>query len=429
MPAPFNFPVTSLSEALHVLNPNTELDVLETGLYVNLDSIRSPAFARKILMQLDIVEGQYNGNGSSDAKILLTGHRGSGKSVELARIAEELNPFYLPITINIETELVRLSSITPEDLYGLLIIKFYECLAAHNIRFNLDASEELTNIWFQEHAKTITSANQMSLKASVEAGVGIQAWFIKLKSSLSASVTADTADTDTVRQLVKAKIQDILRRWNAELAEATLSLEQRGLHGVVFIVDGTEKIPYDVAKKLFVLDAPVLQQIGAPLILASPVLSIHDIDTGAKFFNQQLFPMAKLDTDEKVAKFSEIITKRVDEATFFEPGILDCITRKSGGSIRQLLELSREALLNRMGPLVDKAALEETLRDKGLALWRMLRTSHVERLRSFTGDVRGGDEEVQQLLFGLVLLAQNGSAIVNPLIQPYLEGSQNYLCA
>lgn len=426
-----NFPVKDLAEALYVLNPNTELDVFDNNLYVDLKDIRSEAFSRRILTLLGIVSNHYVGltSGSTD-KILLTGHRGTGKSVELEKIGRTLDQHYLVVTINIEKELIKLSSITPEDLYRLLIIKLFECLNESGIPYNQSALHDIAALWHTERETSSDDSNKKTLSAGVEGTTGFSAWIASLKAKLSIDVTSESKETTTTRQRIKANINEIISRLNAELAGIRLTLANRGKPGgVAFIIDGSEKIPYDVAQKIFVQDAPILQQINSAIIMASPVLGVHDINTGANYFKTEMFPMAKLDTAEKVAIFKQIVTRRVDEATFFEAGILDCIARKSGGGIRQMLELAGDVLLTKTGSKATNADLHESLRNKGLDLWRRLNGDHKAVLRSNTTDYDFGDETVRQMLFALVLLAQNGHAVINPLLEPYVHNHQNWGCA
>lgn len=425
----FDYPVTNLAEALHVLDPTTELDVLKEGLYVDLEEIRNEDFFQNIMTLLGVAGGAYFGRDICVNKILLTGHRGSGKSVELQRIAHDLSPFYLTVTVNIEKDLVRYSTVTPEDIYRLLIIKLYECIAARNISFDFEALRRLTDIWNEEKERETKATNAQSFSAGSSAEFGISAFIAKLKASLTASVTSNNEETTRLRLKVKANIQDILSQWNAQLADIRLRLEDIGLHGVIYILDGTEKIPYDVAKRIFEQDAPILQQINVAMIMASPLLSIHEVSGGTPFFRNEIFPMPKLGSQDKIDIFKQIITKRVDKATFFEPDVLDCIVKKSGGSIRQMLEVARETVLSSPSKPADTKALSKALYKKGLSLWRPLTEAHVAALRNFTGDFRRGEKTIQEMLFGLVLLAQNGHAIINPVLQPFLDDSDNYLCA
>ncbi len=85
-------------------------------------------------------------------------------------------------------------------------------------------------------------------------------------------------------------------------------------------------------------------------------------------------------------------------------------------------------MLNSGGNKVDKDALKATLYDMGLYYYRRLDKEHKEILKSKGEDFDFGNEKVKEMLFSLILLVQNGKAIINPLVKPFIEGSENYLC-
>ncbi len=423
----FKYPVTDFGEALHVLNPNTEPEIFDSNLYVNLDNVRGKKYLNHIYTQLGVKNGQLFNKNNAFAKILLTGHRGSGKSVELQRMIHNLKSIYLPVYINIEVQLVKLSAVEPEDIYQLLVIELMQTLADNNIPFSEKNFRRITNLWMDEQSKETKNLTSYNTSIGSEAGAGINAYIFKLRTFLKSVITAQSEDTDIIGRKIKANISDIIQNLNVELASLQFELKEKGYNGFLFVVDGTEKLDYELAKKVFIKDAPIFNQINSCFIFASPVLGLYDIHAGQAYFNHQILPMVKLN-DGNIAAFKSIVTKRIDENTFFEPGMLDCIAKKSGGSIRLLLELSYNALLNSSFNLVNRNTLKDTLYDMGLFLYQRLDKEHKEILRSSQADFDFGNEKVKEMLFSLVLLVQNGSAVINPLVQPFIEGTQNYLC-
>lgn len=423
----FTYPVTDFGEALHVLNPNSDLDIFKDGLYVNLDEVRGTRFIKHICTQLGVKDGKMFSKSAGFVKILLTGHRGSGKSVELRRMMHDLQNVYLPVFINIEEQLIKLSAVEPEDIYQLIIIELMETLQEKGIEFNVKDFTRITDLWFEE--KTLDVKNSINYTTSVgaEGEVGINAYLFKLRAFLKSLITSQSEQSDLVRRKIKANISDIIANVNVELLKLQPGLSSRGYSGVLFILDGTEKLNYELARNIFIHDAPIFNQINACFIFASPVFGLYDIHAGQAFFNQQILPMVKV-TPQNLSVYKTIVTKRVDENTFFDPGILDCIARKSGGSIRLFLEICYNALLNSNFSRVDKSALKDALYDMGLFLFRRLDNEHKEILRSGTNDFDFGNERVKEMLFSLVLLVQNGTAEINPLMVPFITGSQNYLC-
>ncbi len=88
-----------------------------------------------------------------------------------------------------------------------------------------------------------------------------------------------------------------------------------------------------------------------------------------------------------------------------------------------MLEISYNALLNSNYERVNKEALKDTLYDMGLFLHRRLDKEHKELLTPDREDFDFGNEKVKEMLFSLILLAQNGNAVINPSIEPLIAGT------
>jgi len=420
----FQYPVRDFGEALAVVDPTVEIDIYQHELYVNLDEIRGTRFLTGILTKLGVRDGNYIGAHRAFPKILLTGHRGSGKSVELERIRQKLENAYLTIHIDIEKDLVKLSTAEPEHIYQLLLIKLIEALKAKEIGFDGRKFKSIADLWLNEEERT------KEYKSELKFGINLDEFLGDLKNVLSFSLLSSIEDSRKITQRIKRNIQDIIEKFNLELDYLYYhQFKENNLNGgVVFILDGTEKLNYEVAKNIFINDAPVVGQMHCAMVMASPVFSLYDIEGGVAYFSQEMFPMVKLDNPEKIARFKEIITRRIDEVTFFESGILECATRKSGGSIRILLEIVHRLLVTSEYKIIGEAILMEALKELGLSYWRRLDGTHKKILKEYKGDLDFGDEKVKEMLFSLVLIVQNGKAIINPLLVPYIEGHENYLC-
>ena len=422
------YPVKDLGAALNLLNPNAEPEIFESNLYVNLDKARGDDFLNMIFFQLGVDEQRKIFNPkTSYVKILLTGHRGSGKSIELQRILYNLKHLYLPVYINIEKQLLKLSAVEPEEIYQLLVIELMQSLSDYGISFSEKNFRKITDYWFTETSVNDKQSTSAKIEIGAEAEVGVNVFILKLRTFLKTLNTAQSEQTNEVRRKIKLNIGSIIQNLNSELSILEPQLKEKGYNGFLFVLDGTEKLDYQLAVRILIQDAHIFNEINGNFILASPVLGLYDIHAGQAFFNQQILPMVKLN-DGNIDNFKSIVTKRVDEATFFPSGTLNCIAKKSGGSIRILLELAYNYLLYSAYKKDSNDALKSTLYEMGLSYYRKLDTSHKEILKSENKEYNFGDEKVKEMLFGLVLLAQNGKAIINPLVQPFLDNSENYLC-
>jgi hypothetical protein len=420
----FQYPVKDFGEALAVVDPTSELDIYHHNLYVNLDEIRGTRFLTSILTQLGVKDGTYFGARRAYPKILLTGHRGSGKSIELERIRQKVEGVYLTIHLSIEKDFVKLSSVEPEHIYQLLLIKLLEALRAKDIGFDGQRFKQIADLWLTDEFRT------KEYKTEAKFGLGIDELLGDLKGLLSFSLTASVEDARKVTLQIKRNISEIIQKLNTELDSLYYhQFTQNSLPGgVVFLLDGTEKLSYEVAQKIFIQDAPILSQIHGAMVIASPVFSLYDIEEGVPYFSNEMFPMVKLNSPEKVDKFKEIVSRRIAESTFFEPGMLDCAARKSGGSIRIFLEIVHRLLVTSHFEKIGRETMLEVLKELGLRYFRRLDGQHKAILKESKGDYDFGDIKVKEMLFSLALIVQNGKAIINPLLVPYIEGHEDYLC-
>lgn len=85
----YQFPVTSVIQALSVLKPNYEVTP-GSGLYVDFSPIRAAQTSDALKLKLGIVDDQYDPS-ANVVKILYTGHQGCGKTVELRKLQRYLH--------------------------------------------------------------------------------------------------------------------------------------------------------------------------------------------------------------------------------------------------------------------------------------------------------------------------------------------------
>lgn len=89
----YRFPEKRLLRAMEATEP--EFDISVPGrkpLYVEtLQQVRSPRQFQRIERELGIIRGKLQDLPNRRAKIIFSGHRGSGKTVELLRFHEAIN--------------------------------------------------------------------------------------------------------------------------------------------------------------------------------------------------------------------------------------------------------------------------------------------------------------------------------------------------
>ena len=88
----YTFPEKDTFRAMEATEP--EFDIFEAGrenLYVPLQHLRNPQQFELMKRELGIFKGEMKKSPNDYVKILFSGHRGSGKTVELLRFHAEIH--------------------------------------------------------------------------------------------------------------------------------------------------------------------------------------------------------------------------------------------------------------------------------------------------------------------------------------------------
>lgn len=103
----YAFPVTDKFQAREVTELDFTIEPTDKKVYVNLDSVRDKSYLGQIKYNLNIEDDQLQRITKTFHKIIFSGHRGSGKSIELKRFHHGINnkACYLSVHIDIEQEM------------------------------------------------------------------------------------------------------------------------------------------------------------------------------------------------------------------------------------------------------------------------------------------------------------------------------------
>ena len=434
--ATYQYPVKEPIAALRVTEPDFEPDLLDKDkqLYVPLDKVRGKKYRTEIFPQLGILPGQdlIPNESNQYVKIIISGHRGCGKTTELKRIAQELNnpKRYVAVFFSISDE-TAYGAFQPEDLFVWIILKVVTELKERGITAGTEsltklAKQLLSETTLQKELKSTTQA-----EVSLEEGINWQ-WLINFKAVAKGVFGSSSQESKTIREQVKRNTLAIIDEFNVALIDIRKKIRKAGLgHDIVFIVDGPEKLKSDVYKTLFVTDAHLLQALNMNLISTVPIDAYYNIEGApTPFTHRYTLPMVRLQTNPAANEcFRELVTKRVQEDIFFEVGVLDNCIHYSGGCIRQLFHIVNQVILTAIGKQPERGHvkatatdLTEVIHDLGQEKYELLTNDHLAILKD-GGPYLPGNPKVREMLFQLILLKYNGESEVNPLLTEYLYPS------
>lgn len=429
----YNFPEKNKFLARDVLGANFDIGNYEyANLYVNLDNVRHLKFnnyRKNIKETLKIGENNILEALTDDyKKILFSGYNGSGKTIELRQLHKELNhpDRYFSIHIELEEELI-IGTFQFEDYFILLIFKLARELEERNININTESLDAIIDEWLsEENIKTeIKKQAKIEGGAEVETGINILSFF-KTKFNIKTTLSASNEVSRELRKKVQNNPHELINKFNIALDEirAEINRVHKG-KDILFIVDGSEKIYFDIYKRLFTTDYHIIQAINANIISAVPIHVHYDAEQthAAGIFESYLLPVIKINK-ESIKDFRKIITKRIDEDTFFEnPEVLNYFTEMSGGIVRQFTNIVNFALLHMEGNKINLDEAKEITKEYGRLMSERLDTEQKKILRKVKNkkiEINPANKENGKLIFNLFLIKYNGSYSINPVLENFI---------
>lgn len=428
MNTPYQFPVKTMVEAMRVTSPNFNPDLIENDLYVDFDSLRSEDVLTEIKRQLGIFDNELIISNDYEP-ILISGHRGCGKTSELKKLQIELNKFHLfsSIYISVEEE-IGMTDFNYEKLLFLMLSKLIEYLQDNEISSEINALQDLIDLINQNVTKEIQTQKRIGIEASAEAGVGFSLFeLIKSKVDFKNRMSLDKQFVNKIVETISLNKIDFVNKLNLALIEVRrLIIEKKLGKDLLFIIDGTEKIDLDRYKQIFIDNINVIKSIRCNLIFCIDIRAYYEIDKGPlSFQNRHILPMLSTEKDKNYEQLMKhAVSKRLDTHLLIESEALTFIIEQAAGCIRQMYNLINSAIVKTATSKVDIEAAEKAAFSLGKTLYEMLSTEHKKALNEVhnaTGETDYGNRLIADLLLHLHLLKYNGKSKVNPVILTYFK--------
>ena len=361
----------------------------------------------------------------SQVKMLFTGHRGSGKTTELFRLKKELEDNqYFTLYMDVE-ELLDLGSLNYLDVLVAMVKQVQATLHENEMPISESLLNNIAN-WFAE--TIIEESTQTSDEAAIktEAKAGLKIPFFKIFTGITANIKAGSSRRETVRTNLKREISTFMTFLNALINEARQTVQNNGFKDIVLIVDGIEKMHYELSEEghsthsqLFVQHAEQLRAPECHIIYTVPISLAYNQNLGADFDSIIVLPMVKTD-NKGTEDLIDVIKQRVDIDHVFENReILEQLTKVSGGVVRDLMRLIR------LSTDTDKEKITQEEVNYAINTLkkeydRLIRSDDIKSFKEIVKTKRvQADETLSRLLnFRLVLEYQNGErwADLHPII-------------
>ena len=367
-------------------------------------------------------------------KLLFVGHRGAGKSSELAYLSTLLEEQFLSILIPLY------------DIFKSPTVNHIELVFAMTLRLLQQATDEalvpsgvVTDAWNKLLEDIYLPIRQLLFGADPIPSDKAASITIKL-SLLAAELETKIGTESYTRNQVKEKFEGRIAELLDQIGHLSRLLEKRIGRKLILIVEDLDKFDMAHIRALFQDHARTLTAAYPNVIYSFPVAMRYDNhfrEIEQSFDTAYMLPNIAIthrdgSVDEKGPETMwNILLRRID-ATLFEPGVLDKTLRLSGGHVKTLIQLSQQAVLQAVvdgNEIVQERHLwqaQQGLRDDYLV---MLKKAQVEMLRQLRDDadkdLLDTTQAKQDLLFNGSLLEYGNTigpwADVNPIVLELLD--------
>lgn len=363
-------------------------------------------------------------------KILFMGHRGSGKSTELSLLKKEISEQYEVVDYSIYEE-TDIENMTYIDLIFSIMSRLVKYVESHReLELKERDIQALYDYWYREKViETIVYDN-----AEMYAGFDAKLSFLKKIVIAGGGILKTGAESKTVvRQNMEPKIGYLI-----QLLDEIINKVNQQLHGkeLLFIIGDLDKVNERVAEDLFISHYQVLLSIKTKIIYTFPVYMAYNVK-----FNQikeasdvcQMLSIIKVrDRDKReyqtgINTLKEIVYKRADEKLIAEDALRYMIL-KSGGAIRDLFQMIRDAAFEALMMEHDKIYIEDAKRAyiilKSEYERLIRREEDAQKLKEIYNDSKllTTDDTMMSLLSRGLVLEYNGERWcgIHPAIEDFL---------
>jgi hypothetical protein len=401
---------TNLQEALNALVPDRALYTVADLQEFYVARPGSPLRRLEVLLS----------SSHDPQKILFSGHRGSGKSTELAKLSHRLQAQFFVVRYSV-TDRLNIYDISYVDVLLALGLEMFDVAARFKLKLN-DALYKQMLAFTKEVSEAVTTASPVS----GEVGGEINFVIAKLNAKLKIE--------DQTRKEVREKVSPRLSTLLETVDQVAKSIEAETGKRVLAIVEDLDKVDPATAKQLFYDHGSSLGAPRVSIIYTFPIALRHDnnfVQVRMSFPTIYVLPIFKTRTrsgapnDEALAKCEEILTRRTD-ARLFAPAVSRMLAEACGGVPRVLVSLARQACLAMVDDkdVIDASAVQVAVtnlrrdyevllsRDQIQTLHKIHATKHIDN-----------DEAYRGLLHNLSCLEYWNDDVwydVHPVVEPLL---------
>lgn len=324
------------------------LSVEDLDLYLETEKARGGTpFRKRIYRQLESINDM-------PWQVLFVGYKGCGKSTELNKLKQDIignGDKYLVLHYSVFRELDP-ENVNYIELFIVTMEKLFEVIVENQLNVS-DAYLEKIKLW--ETSTEITRVKEKYFGKEFEAGIDasfgvpyLQKFFTKLKATAKSS----RSFKEVLKNEIEPRLADLIDNCNLLITEVRLQLHKINKDNLLIIIEDLDKVSIDSAKDLFVNHAGQITQLEVNMIFTFPIslyYSSHFNHIKPFFTERYELPMIKVkekngqESTIGIETMTNIVEKRMNLTLFENSTILKDMILMSGGCLRDLFLMIREA--------------------------------------------------------------------------------------
>ncbi|MCI5151371.1 MAG: hypothetical protein D3916_18660, partial [Candidatus Electrothrix sp. MAN1_4] len=308
---------TTIAQAYRACNPEQPLPPDDVR-YIDLTENRGVKQIAKTVTRR-IKRSEENAR----IKLLFTGHRGSGKTTELLRLQQELEKnSFLTIYMDVE-DMLDLGSLSYLDVLVAMAKEVQAGLEQRKLPLPTQLLNSIAQ-WFSERIREETKSRETQGGISTKARAGSEIpLFAQFFASTMASFKMGSSQRETIRTVLKRELSVFMDRLNLLIDTARETVQANGFQDIVLIVDGMEKMHYELNSEgvsthtdLFIRHAEQLRAPQCHTVYTVPVSLAYNQNLGADFDSIEILPMVRIDS-KGIGQLIELVERRLDMDQIF----------------------------------------------------------------------------------------------------------------
>ena len=356
-------------------------------------------------------------------KLLFTGHRGSGKSTELAKLTLYLQDEFFIVNYSIKNTM---------NLFDIKYVDVILSLATELVKSALDENLNLNQSLIQDIHDWFRKEVIQEVIVDTKGGANISATLNLFVTKLGSKISTESSTRTLVREKIEPRLSELLERVDLVIGE----IERITRKKVLIIVEDLDKADLASAREIFCEHSMSLTQSSCRIIFTFPIALRHDndfINIRHNFDEPYVLPNFKVVTHDgnpdetgKTELKQIIIHRLAPEARLMTPAAVDLLVTLSGGLPRELVTLTRRSCLLAM--LKNRSQIDDQIvKQAGNRLSNdyrvLLTTAQLKVLKDVAETKRvENDAEYRDLLHNLSVLEYRNDTIwydVHPVVSPY----------